>query len=437
MAGLRATITLERYKKGGGVERRQFPSRSFLLGLLQILYCQHSSIDINTRDVAWTHLMYSNDNWFNMTDSYYNLFMNPGGGRGVLPTAAEDFAALGIIVGIGDHAVTSDDRGLHKKISPTLGMIGRTLPFLGNGSPWGIAYDGTNLYYVDQYSTPSVVYKVDPWTGAEVTHFNAPGNSYSYNRGLTHDGTYLWITGYDSGKSPTQRIYQINDTTGVEIQDWGAPNNDDANGLTWDGTYLWIAQNVSPAQIHKVSTAGVVQDTITPPRASEGAYKGLAWDGTYLWGVSEDTGKQYYAYWICQFNPVGGTLIKEYVSPSYGYASVQSRLYGACIVEGYLWLSHWCTTAAKHHLQQQNIDASRFDYGGCEVVDDLAFSNPNGTFTLRRYFTNKTGGTVTINEVGIQAMTGGVPIARDLVALGQDVLNNETLKVEYTFQITV
>ena len=435
--GMRATITLERYKKGGGIERKEFPSRSFLVGLIQLLYCQHSGLSISTYDVPWTWFGYTGDGWFNAQANTYNLFLAAGGGRGHDASEADEpYDSLGIVVGTGTHAVGSEDRGLEKKLSPFMGAFGRALRFLGSGYPYGLAWDGTNLYYVDVVSTPSQVYKVNPWTGEEVTHFNAPGTSYNYNRGLTHDGTDLWITGYDSAKSPTQRIYRINDTTGAELQDWGAPNNDDANGLTWDGTYLWIAQNVSPALIHKVNTAGVIQDTITPPRASSGAYNGLAWDGTYLWGVTAQWARSYGGAWICQFNPVGGTLVDEFLSLPYGYASAYAYIYGVTWIDGYLWAAIKAQTNT-HTIAQWNAARTRFDYGGQEVVPDLAFANPNGTFTLRRYFTNKTGGTVTINEIALQAMRGGVPIARDLVVGGQDVLNNETLKVEYTFQITV
>lgn len=436
--GMRATVTLTRYKKGGGIERREFPCRSFLLGLIQLLYCQHAQLGISDRSVATLNFNYSGNDWLNASYDDENLVMAGGGGRG--NTRLDDYPGneeMGIVVGIGTHAVTADDRGLDRRISTIAGTIGRTLRFLGTGTLWGLAYDGTNVYYVDMVSTPSQVWKVDPWTGAEVTHFAAPGTNWNYNRGLTHDGTYLWITGYDSGKSPVQRIYQINDTTGAVIQDWGAPANDDANGLTWDGTYLWIARNQSPAEIYKYTTGGVQQAVITPPRASVGAYLGLAWDGTYLWGVSAEQGKSYGARWICKFNPADGSLVDEFLGYPLGYASGYSYINGLTWINGYLWGALYMQSAVKQAILQQCVDRKMLDHGGSELVNNLSFSNPNGTFTLRRYFTNRSGSTITINEVGIQAAVLSVLIARDLVSPGQDVLNNETLKVEYTFQITV
>lgn len=433
---MRATITLERYKRNGGVERRKFQSSSFLLGLIQLLYCQHSTLSVSPLVVPTTWFGYTGDPWFQASQDAENLFMNAGGGKGNVPISYnEEHDRLGIILGTGTHAVTSDDRGLHKQLSTKMGSIGRSLLAPCAGTIYGIAFDGTNFYYVDQDSPTSQIYKIDAWTGVEVTHFAAPGTSYAYNRGLTFDGTYLWITGYDSGKSPTQRIYQISAVDGTPIQDWAAPANDDANGLTFDGTYLWIARNQSPAELYQYTLAGVQQSMITPPRAASGGYRGLAWDGTYLWGVSASPARSYGGYWTCQINPANGALIKEFPPFPAGYSTGSGYNWGLTWADDFLWQS--IQRSGKHCLVQMRVDRKRFDYGGMEIVDDLAFANPNGTFTLRRYFTNKSGGTISISEIGLAAMQVATMIARDLVSPAVDVLNNETLKTEYTFQITV
>jgi len=87
--------------------------------------------------------------------------------------------------------------------------------------------------------------------------------------------------------------------------------------------------------------------------------------------------------------------------------------------------------------------ADQLEYGGTEFYG-LTFVNPNGEFTLRRYFTNVSGGTITIREVGIYALGMTAPaagayafcIARDVI-VALDVLNNEILRVTYVPQITV
>jgi len=86
------------------------------------------------------------------------------------------------------------------------------------------------------------------------------------------------------------------------------------------------------------------------------------------------------------------------------------------------------------------------EYGGCELVN-IAFADPNGTFDVRRYFTNLSGGAITVEEVGINAAGGHYVsndwgpvfpfcIARDLTG-GVAVANTELLRVTYTIQITV
>ena len=84
-----------------------------------------------------------------------------------------------------------------------------------------------------------------------------------------------------------------------------------------------------------------------------------------------------------------------------------------------------------------------FEYDGC-VLGNLIFSDPNGTFKIRRRFHNLSGGSITVNELGIGAASGYYPnrwnaklIARDVLGTGVAVANNEILEVTYTPQITV
>lgn len=93
--------------------------------------------------------------------------------------------------------------------------------------------------------------------------------------------------------------------------------------------------------------------------------------------------------------------------------------------------------------------ATQLEFGGCEPMN-IAFADPNGSFQLRRYFTNLSGAPITINEVGIYGVgtTYGVIaamkawpfcICRDSLVVSGPVLVNDTelLRVTYTIQITV
>ena len=91
--------------------------------------------------------------------------------------------------------------------------------------------------------------------------------------------------------------------------------------------------------------------------------------------------------------------------------------------------------------------AGELEYGGCELVG-IAFADPNGEFTIRRYFTNASGGSITVNEVGIHSVgtwytiSGSTQavwaflIARDLTG-GVAVADTEILRATYVPQITV
>ena len=86
----------------------------------------------------------------------------------------------------------------------------------------------------------------------------------------------------------------------------------------------------------------------------------------------------------------------------------------------------------------------QLEYGGCELIN-IAFVAPNGEFTIRRYFTNASGGSITINEIGIYSVGTDFDtyyawpfcVARDIVSPGIAVANTELLRVTYVPQITV
>jgi hypothetical protein len=84
-------------------------------------------------------------------------------------------------------------------------------------------------------------------------------------------------------------------------------------------------------------------------------------------------------------------------------------------------------------------------YAGMEIYG-LAIANPNGEFKLRRFFSNVSGGDITIQEVGIysygsQGYSGyevyTYCIARDVVSPGVLISNGQLLAVTYTVQIAV
>jgi len=88
------------------------------------------------------------------------------------------------------------------------------------------------------------------------------------------------------------------------------------------------------------------------------------------------------------------------------------------------------------------VAAGELLYGGTEIFG-LTFANPNGSFTIRRFFENVSGGDVTVQECGIYCpgwnaaeYTYQFCIARDITG-AIVVATTEILEVTYTVQITV
>ena len=78
-------------------------------------------------------------------------------------------------------------------------------------------------------------------------------------------------------------------------------------------------------------------------------------------------------------------------------------------------------------------------YGGTELYG-LTFANPNGQFSIRRYFTNVLGGVIAVTESAIYAVGAGLPsvfcILRDVFG-AVNINNGQILSAVYTVQITV
>lgn len=81
-------------------------------------------------------------------------------------------------------------------------------------------------------------------------------------------------------------------------------------------------------------------------------------------------------------------------------------------------------------------------YGGCELYG-FSFVNPNGSFKIRRYFTNASGGNVVIREAGLYSPGRVSDAIAYLFCICRDVFADVTLpdtqilSVVYTVQITV
>lgn len=130
------------------------------------------------------------------------------------------------------------------------------------------------------------------------------------------------------------------------------------------------------------------------------------------------------------------------VSPSPDKLTIEGEKIGIVIGTGVAAVTP--TDVALGTRILHGTQAGRFEYGGCELIG-IAFANPNGQFTIRRYFTNNSGGAITVQEAGIYSVgtdyntiwAWAFLIARDLVSPGVAVANTELLRVSYVVSITV
>jgi len=99
----------------------------------------------------------------------------------------------------------------------------------------GLTWDGTYLWCAAYYNPDGWIYQIDPATGAEVHSFDAPANQ---PWGLAFDGTDLWYVNDDfSGEEAI--IYRLDTTDGTVLEQFDSPGAN-PRGLAWDGTYLWV-----------------------------------------------------------------------------------------------------------------------------------------------------------------------------------------------------
>ncbi len=99
----------------------------------------------------------------------------------------------------------------------------------------GLTWDGTYLWCAAYYNPDGWIYQIDPATGLEIHSFDAPANQ---PWGLAFDGTDLWYVNDDfSGEEAI--VYRLDTTDGTVLEQFDSPGAN-PRGLAWDGSYLWV-----------------------------------------------------------------------------------------------------------------------------------------------------------------------------------------------------
>lgn len=105
---------------------------------------------------------------------------------------------------------------------------------------------------------------------------------YSSPRGLTWDGSHIWLADYSE-----EKIFKMDPNDGEVLDSVGASCY--PTGLAWDGSHIWFA-DVSEEKIFKIDSDGNVIKSLD----SKGKCpKGLTWDGSHVW-VADASGAKIY-----------------------------------------------------------------------------------------------------------------------------------------------
>ena len=113
-----------------------------------------------------------------------------------------------------------------------------------------------------------------------------PGRAAQYTTGLSpfgvaFDGTNIWVTNNDSNT-----VSKINPVTGVKV-DYTTGSN--PRGVAFDGTNIWVANFGGGGSVSKINPNGVAPGT--PINYTTGSYpQGVAFDGTNIWVTNIGSG---------------------------------------------------------------------------------------------------------------------------------------------------
>jgi len=368
---LTANLILERLNKEGKLlERREQPSRSFVLQLMDLLYSKHAQADRATRDIYNALRTLDFDPYFGQIS--LEVASAPGHvGCARVATNVDrhlEGQDAGIQVGKGTSAATPTDYRMADRINH------------GRSGAAGIPASFTN----PSFETGDLT----GWTPATNGFMQVVLESGAWGY---KDGTYYCA---------------LESTPAAGVPPYGQP-----------GHYAQISQSIDLTNVTHIRFQ----------LRAQGYYASAF--GFEVW-VDEHP--------VYRIELANDTDYPNQMVDVSGFTGVHTVTF-KCIAKSAFY-------AADHGAwidKIETLNIAELEYGGCEVVN-LTFSNPNGQFTIRRYFTNSSSASVTVNEVGIQAMgqdTGSSGraflIARDIVSPGIAVAPGEILRVTYVPQITV
>ncbi len=141
-----------------------------------------------------------------------------------------------------------------------------TASFTMGTAPYGIAFDGTNLWICNNGSNNVV--KVRTSDGAILGTFAVGTNPIA----VAYDGANVWVANINS-----KNVTKLNGSTGAVLGTFTVGTL--PAGLAFDGTNIWVANNGSNNVTKLLASTGAIKGTFTVGTNPAG----ILFDGTNIW----------------------------------------------------------------------------------------------------------------------------------------------------------
>jgi outer membrane protein assembly factor BamB len=195
----------------------------------------------------------------------------------------------------------------------TEGVI-RTIP--SPQYPYGLTFDGSNLWVGTSSSNSDQIIKLDTLDGSIVGSITVPfipSGSY-YVKGLAHDGQYLWVFMDLPSENHPDKFYKVDPVSGNVLKTINSPTNNYIGGMTWADNHIWFSSYYSSNSTYnntliKMDTTGAYVSHINTQGEQP---MGVASDGQYIW-CAEDTGYGATRQEIYKYDPILGTYTGEFI----------------------------------------------------------------------------------------------------------------------------
>jgi hypothetical protein len=186
-------------------------------------------------------------------------------------------------------------------IDPTLppGAVTVASSTLGN-LPFGIAFDGTNIWTANQGGSVSIISPQSPYTVTTVT------TGFSSLYGILYDGKNIWVTDYNANT-----LLKL-DSAGAILQT--VPVGTNPWWPVFDGANIWVPNYVANTVTVVQASTGNVVATLVDVAGSVHCPKSLSFDGERVF-LTNNTGDSVTTFKAADLSVIANVPMAPYTTP--------------------------------------------------------------------------------------------------------------------------